>query len=1056
MTKIYNTLKLVAFVIILFTGKLNAQCTNVNEYETFTVNGPVPAYDLLDYCTWGEEYNTFIANYPGVYTFSVENYGASPIYLTLNDATNVTSVASGGSPLTYTITTPGTYYLHVTESGPPLCTTNQNCHETYLGVSTIPGSPTLVTQPISTVTCVGNNAQFMASALPSNCTYQWQVDDGTGFVNIANSTMYAGVTSTNLIITGVTANMNLYQYRCFITNPVAGMNTMAAVLYVTNDGTLPFAEGFNASMDMPVSWYVADYSWYVETDHGTNNTNGMTVNLYGSSSVYADVITDRIGPITASTSVSFDYRIVDYSSYPGTATPTLDLANDSLNVYVSNDCGTTYTLLASINAANHNSSLNFVNNVYSLAAYAGSNLSFRFKGVKDPSTSADYFLDVDNINIYNITAIDGGVSAITSPSIGGCYTNMEPVVVTITNFGTGPIFAVPVNVYVSGPISQTISSMYTPAIPVGASATYTVGMVDMSFGGVYTFTSSTTLTSDGNSLNDIHVITRTVSPLASVVGQDAICIGNSATLTVNGTADTYTWSTNVNTETIVITPTATTVYTVTGTDSFGCMASGALTLTVVNPTISAINGSACGALPNGTLGVNAFAQGIINWYASPTSTTSLFTGGTFTVNSATTATYYAEATSTANDGLFTTLDAGNGFAGNMFDVNALNSVTVNAVDMHFDSPGTTTVEVWYRPGTYVGFETSNAGWTIVHSTTVSSSGFGVLTPVPGTFAISIPAGQTYGIYVTSVNGYPQTNYTDGTGVGNLYAANSDIEIFEGNGGDYFDVINDPRVFNGKLHYSKEGCASPKIPVVYSVTPNATVTAAATATSVCEGESITIVASGANSYTWSPGGQTTSTIVLYPSATLNSYSVIGAINSCTASASGSLGVKALPVLMVSASSETICAGNSATLSVTGAATYSWSEGTQNESSIVVSPTISTVYTLTAENNEGCVGDTTYNLNVVICTGIGKNTIIDANTFVYPNPNTGFINVVVDNSITSACTLQIFDVAGKEVYNTTLKGNTTGVDIKNLANGLYTYKVVNPDSKSVIKNGKLIKE
>ena len=64
-------------------------------------------------------------------------------------------------------------------------------------------------------------------------------------------------------------------------------------------------------------------------------------------------------------------------------------------------------------------------------------------------------------------------------------------------------------------------------------------------------------------------------------------------------------------------------------------------------------------------------------------------------------------------GLTTTFASNNGQEGNMFDVKALNpnGVTITGFDVNID--GSPMMEVWYRPGTYLGFETFNAGWTQV-------------------------------------------------------------------------------------------------------------------------------------------------------------------------------------------------------------------------------------------------------------------------------------------------------------------------------------------------------
>jgi hypothetical protein len=62
----------------------------------------------------------------------------------------------------------------------------------------------------------------------------------------------------------------------------------------------------------------------------------------------------------------------------------------------------------------------------------------------------------------------------------------------------------------------------------------------------------------------------------------------------------------------------------------------------------------------------------------------------------------------------------------------------------------TSIEVWTRPGSYVGFTGSNAGWTLRQ--TVSGVAQGVTLPAPFLLnpPISLPANQTTAIYLQAV------------------------------------------------------------------------------------------------------------------------------------------------------------------------------------------------------------------------------------------------------------------------------------------------------------------
>ena len=52
--------------------------------------------------------------------------------------------------------------------------------------------------------------------------YQWQesINGGGTWNNITNGGIYAGASTVNLSLTGVTGTMNNYQYRCVVTEAV--------------------------------------------------------------------------------------------------------------------------------------------------------------------------------------------------------------------------------------------------------------------------------------------------------------------------------------------------------------------------------------------------------------------------------------------------------------------------------------------------------------------------------------------------------------------------------------------------------------------------------------------------------------------------------------------------------------------------------------------------------------------------------------------------------------------------------------------------------------------
>ena len=105
-------------------------------------------------------------------------------------------------------------------------------------------APIITTQPANQSVQAGNNATFttVASGVPAP-TFQWQVNTGSGWTNVA------GATSATLTLTGVTLGMNGNQYRVVATNSQGSVNSNTATLTVTPVPHIPVTSitGVNTS-----------------------------------------------------------------------------------------------------------------------------------------------------------------------------------------------------------------------------------------------------------------------------------------------------------------------------------------------------------------------------------------------------------------------------------------------------------------------------------------------------------------------------------------------------------------------------------------------------------------------------------------------------------------------------------------------------------------------------------------------------------------------------------------------------------------------------------------
>jgi hypothetical protein len=149
------------------------------------------------------------------------------------------------------------------------------------------GDVTIITQPVaSTVICSGGNGMVTVVASGNSVSYLWQVNTGSGFVNITNNSVYSGATTDTLHITGATAAMNNYTYRVLVGS--VGCGTLTSNSSVLTIQALPTASvvgntvicsgeeasiGFMGTANAVVSYNVNGGS----TQNITLNASGMAL-----------------------------------------------------------------------------------------------------------------------------------------------------------------------------------------------------------------------------------------------------------------------------------------------------------------------------------------------------------------------------------------------------------------------------------------------------------------------------------------------------------------------------------------------------------------------------------------------------------------------------------------------------------------------------------------------------------------------------------------------------------------------------------------------------------
>ncbi|ULQ55044.1 T9SS type A sorting domain-containing protein [Flavihumibacter rivuli] len=75
----------------------------------------------------------------------------------------------------------------------------------------------ITTQPVPVTVCAGSNASFTVKANLNEVTYQWQVNNGSGWKNLLPSADYTGEQSSQLVISAASPSFNGYLYRALVT-----------------------------------------------------------------------------------------------------------------------------------------------------------------------------------------------------------------------------------------------------------------------------------------------------------------------------------------------------------------------------------------------------------------------------------------------------------------------------------------------------------------------------------------------------------------------------------------------------------------------------------------------------------------------------------------------------------------------------------------------------------------------------------------------------------------------------------------------------------------------
>lgn len=401
----------------------------------------------------------------------------------------------------------------------------------------------------------------------------------------------------------------------------------------------------------------------------------------------------------------------------------------------------------------------------------------------------------------------------------------------------------------------------------------------------------------------------------TLTSADGICQGNTVIISASG-APTYSWNTGATASSISVTPSVTTVYSVTSTPVFsGCANIAAKNLLVSpTPTLTTLSNPIT-ACANSFLALSISGALTYSWSTGATTQTiniAQASASVYTVTGYNTSACFASKTLSVQVNPIPTITVNSGSicSGQTFTLNpaGANSYTFSA-------------------GSAVVSPTINSTYTI---TAVNSN------TCTATAVSSVSVNALPNITVNSGSVCPGRTFT-------LVPSGAITYSYSSGSNTVTPVVNSTYTITGT---GANGCVN-SIGVVSSVGISTVVpTISVNDGTICSGQTFTMFPSGATTYSYSSGSNTVS-----PSVN-STYTITGAdLNGCVnlVGAISTVSVNAAP--MVTAQNASVCVGTSTVLNVSGANSYSWTTGATT-SSISIYPTITTTYSVTGTDLNNC--------------------------------------------------------------------------------------------------------
>jgi PKD repeat protein len=248
-------------------------------------------------------------------------------------------------------------------------------------------------------------------------------------------------------------------------------------------------------------------------------------------------------------------------------------------------------------------------------------------------------------------------------------------------------------------------------------------------------------------------------------------------------------------------------------------------------------------------------------------------------------------------------------------------------------------------------------------------------------------------------------------------------------------------------YTQGGCTSSATnTITVNPLPHINIASSPANGQVCTGSSLTLTATGANTYTWN---NSVNNGIAFTPASSGSYTVTGVDgNNCSSTANIAVTLNSIPVVSLSFTGHDTLGTCQSTVNLSGGSPAGGNYSGMDVSANAFSPssagagTYTITYTYT--NNTGCTASKSTALHVLPCPLFVPEQKANGFLKVYPNPSDG--NMVVEVSEQSGL-IEVMNLVGELIYSRKITQLTESLNLQSQPDGVYLIRVSSKNSSAV---------